>query len=48
MPGCVPGPSGVGGVRLPVGCGPGLPVTTRANITDVIEAVCGILIDARV
>jgi hypothetical protein len=26
----------------------GLPVTTRANITDVIEAVCGVLIDARV
>lgn len=26
----------------------GLPVTSRANITDVIEAVCGVLIDARV
>jgi hypothetical protein len=26
----------------------GLPVTPRANITDVIEAVCGVLIDARV
>ena len=26
----------------------GLPVTNRANITDVIEAVCGVLIDARV
>ncbi|OPC76774.1 ATP/GTP-binding protein [Embleya scabrispora] len=26
----------------------GIPVTTRANITDVIEAVCGVLIDARV
>jgi hypothetical protein len=26
----------------------GLPVTVRANITDVIEAVCGVLIDARV
>lgn len=26
----------------------GLPVTTRANITDVIETVCGVLIDARV
>ncbi|WP_081982104.1 TniB family NTP-binding protein [Streptacidiphilus albus] len=26
----------------------GLPVTARANITDVIEAVCGVLIDASV
>ncbi|MFJ6185289.1 TniB family NTP-binding protein [Streptomyces sp. NPDC092295] len=26
----------------------GLPVTVRANITDVIEAVCGVLIDTRV
>jgi hypothetical protein len=26
----------------------GTPVTTRANITDIIEAVCGVLIDARV
>lgn len=26
----------------------GIPVTNRANITDVIEAVCGVLIDARV
>jgi Bacterial TniB protein len=26
----------------------GIPVTSRANITDVIEAVCGILIDSRV
>jgi hypothetical protein len=26
----------------------GIPITTRANITDVIEAVCGVLIDARV
>ena len=26
----------------------GLPVTTRANITDVIEAVCSVLTDARV
>jgi hypothetical protein len=25
----------------------GLPVTTRANITDVIEAVCGVMTDAR-
>jgi len=25
----------------------GLPVTTRANITDIIEAVCGVLCDAR-
>ncbi len=25
----------------------GLPLTTRANITDVIEAVCGVLCDAR-
>lgn len=25
----------------------GLPVTTRANITDVIEAVCGVLTDTR-
>jgi predicted ATPase len=25
----------------------GLPVTTRANITDVIEAVCGVMNDAR-
>jgi hypothetical protein len=25
-----------------------IPVTNRANITDVIEAVCGVLIDARV
>jgi hypothetical protein len=26
----------------------GIPITSRANITDVIEAVCGVLIDARV
>lgn len=26
----------------------GLPVTTRANITDIIEAVCGVAVDARV
>ena len=26
----------------------GLPLTARANITDVIEAVCGVAIDARV
>ena len=26
----------------------GLPVTTRANITDITEAVCGVAIDARV
>ncbi len=26
----------------------GLPVMTRANITDIIEAVCGIAVDARV
>lgn len=26
----------------------GIPVTSRANMTDVIEAVCGVLIDARV
>ena len=26
----------------------GLPMTTRANITDVIEAVCGVAVDARV
>ena len=26
----------------------GLPVTSRANITDVIEAVCGVAVDARV
>lgn len=25
----------------------GLPITTRANITDVIEAVCGVLTDTR-
>jgi Bacterial TniB protein len=25
----------------------GLPLTTRANITDIIEAVCGVLCDAR-
>lgn len=25
----------------------GLPITSRANITDVIEAVCGVLIDTR-
>ena len=27
---------------------PGLPLTARANITDVIEAVCGVAVDARV
>ncbi len=26
----------------------GLPVTARANITDIIEAVCGVAVDARV
>ncbi|WP_051102702.1 ATP-binding protein [Parafrankia elaeagni] len=26
----------------------GLPLTTRANITDVIEAVCGVAVDTRV
>jgi hypothetical protein len=26
----------------------GLPITTRANITDIIEAVCGVAMDARV
>jgi Cdc6-like AAA superfamily ATPase len=26
----------------------GLPFTTRANITDIIEAVCGVAVDARV
>lgn len=26
----------------------GLPVTTRANMTDIIEAVCGVAVDARV
>ena len=26
----------------------GLPLTARANITDVIEAVCGVAVDARV
>jgi hypothetical protein len=26
----------------------GLPMTTRANMTDVIEAVCGVAVDARV
>src|SRR5438270_580012 len=26
----------------------GLPVTTRTNITDIIEAVCGVAVDARV
>jgi hypothetical protein len=26
----------------------GLPLTVRANITDVIEAVCGVAVDARV
>jgi hypothetical protein len=26
----------------------GLPITTRANITDIIEAVCGVAVDARV
>jgi hypothetical protein len=38
-------PPGADGVRLPAGCGPGLSVTTRANITDVIG---GVLIDPRV
>ncbi|MER5775441.1 hypothetical protein ABT144_14305 [Streptomyces sp. NPDC002039] len=48
-------PGRLAGVRRP-GSGPpdllpdhlGLPVTSRANITDVIEAVCGVLNDARV
>ena len=26
----------------------GLPVTRRANITDIVEAVCGVCLDARV